>query len=125
MRVVSAVVHCTLPTPSFAAHRQPSPPTPVKQKNTPSTAGATGNEVNDESDSTKKGVGATGYGDNNNNGSGTTGYEVDDYGEGATGNDDYDNDGGNDGDGTKRCNNQIKATAAAGGNNSHRRSIPM
>jgi hypothetical protein len=115
-----------LPTPSFAARRQPSPPTPVKQKNTPSTAGATGNKVNDEGDSTKKGVGATGYDDNNDDGGGgTTGYKVDDYGEGATGDDDYDDDGGDDGDGTERCNNQIKATAAVGGNNSHRHSILM
>ena len=38
LRVVSAVVRCTLPPPSFATRRQPSPPTPVNQKNTPSTA---------------------------------------------------------------------------------------
>ena len=50
---------------------------------------------------------------------------VDDNGEGATGDDDYDNDDGDDGDGTERHNNQIEVMAAAGGNNSHRRSIPM
>jgi hypothetical protein len=66
-----------------------------------------------------------GYDDNNNDGGGTTGYEVDNYDEGAMGDDDYDVDNGNNGDGTERCNNQNEATAAAGGNNSHRRSILM
>jgi hypothetical protein len=42
-----------------------------------------------------------------------------------TGDDDYDDNDGDDGDGTERHNNQIEATAAAGGNNSHRRSILM
>ncbi len=63
-----------------------------------------------------------GYDDNNDDGGCTTGYEVDDYCEGAMGDDDYDDNDGDDGDGTERCNNQIEATAAAGGNNSHRRS---
>jgi hypothetical protein len=63
-----------------------------------------------------------GYDDNDNDGGGTTGYEVDDYDKGTMGDDDYDDDDGDNGDGTERCNNQIKATAAAGGNNSHRRS---
>ena len=63
--------------------------------------------------------GAMGYNDNDDDGGCTTGYEVDNYGEGAMGDDDYDDE---DGDGTERCNNQIEATAAAGGNNSHRRS---
>jgi len=59
---------------------------------------------------------ATGEDNDTDDGSHTTGNEVDDYGEGATGDDN------NNGKGTERRNNQIKATAAAGGNNSHRRS---
>ncbi len=51
----------------------------------------------------------TGFDDGDDNGGGTTGYEVDNYGKGATGNDDYDDDDGNDGDGTERYNNQIEA----------------
>jgi hypothetical protein len=43
------------------------------------------------------------------------GYEVDDYGKGTTGDDDYDNNDGDNGGGTERCNNQIEATAVAGG----------
>ena len=74
----------------------------------------------------KKGDGATGYDDDDDdNGGGTTGYKVDDFGKGATGDDDDDDDDGDDGVGTERHNNQIEATAAAGGNNSHRLLIPM
>ncbi len=73
--------------------------------------GATGDEVDNDGDGAT-GDGATGYDDNDDDGGGTTGDEVDDYGEGATGNDNDDNDG----DSTERRNNQIKATAAAGGN---------
>ena len=62
--------------------------------------GATGDKVDNDSD------GATG--------DGATGY--DDNGKGATGDDDDNEDNG---DGTERRNNQIEATASAGGNNSH------
>ncbi len=73
--------------------------------------GAMGDEVDDDGNGAT-GDGATGYDDNDNDGGGTTGDEVDDYGEGATGDDNNDDDG----DGTERRNNQIEATAAAGGN---------
>ena len=52
------------------------------------------------------GDGATGYDDNDEDGGGTTSDEVDDYGEGATSNDADDDDGN--GNGTERRNNQIK-----------------
>ena len=81
--------------------------------------GVTGNEVDDDGNCAA-GDGATGYNDNDDDGGGTTGDEVDDYGEGMTGNKNDDNN--DDGDGTGRCNNQIEATVAAGGNNSHQRS---
>ena len=73
--------------------------------------GATGDEVDDDGDGAT-GNGAPGYNDNDDNGGGTMGDEVDDYGEGATG-DDNDDDNG---DGTERCNNQIEAMGAVGGN---------
>ena len=64
------------------------------------------------------GNGATGYDGNDDDDGGTKGDKVDDYGKGATGNNN-DNDDDN-GDGTERCNNRIEAVA--GGSNSHRRS---
>ncbi len=69
--------------------------------------GAMGDEVDDDGDGAT-GDGATGFDDDNDDGGGMTGYEVDNYGKGATGDDDYDNDDGDNGDGTERCNNQIK-----------------
>ena len=60
---------------------------------------------------------AMGKDNDNEDGGGTTGDEVDDYGEGKTGNDNDDNDNDVDGDGTERHNNQIEVTMAAGGNN--------
>ena len=82
--------------------------------------GATGDKVNDVGNGAT-GNGATGYDDNDDNGGSTTGDKVDDYGKGATGDND-DNDDDDEGDGTDRWNNQIEATVAAGGNNSHWRS---
>ncbi len=63
---------------------------------------------------------AMGKDDHDDDGTGMTGDEVDDYGEGTTGdNDDDDDDDDGNGNGTERCNKQIEAMAAVGGNNSH------
>ena len=85
--------------------------------------GATGEEVVDDGDGAM-GDGTTRYDDNNDNGGGTAVDEVDDYGKGMTGNDNNDNN--EDGNGTERCNNQIKATAVAavGGSQNGRCYLP-
>ncbi len=84
---------------------------------------AMGDKFGDDGDGVT-GDGATGYDDNDDDGGGMTGDEVNDYGKGATGDDDDDNDDNDDdGNSTERRNNQIKAMAAASGNNSHRCSM--
>ena len=57
--------------------------------------GAMGNKV-DNDGACATGNGATGYNNNDNDGGGMTGDEVDDYGEGTTGDNNNNNDDGND-----------------------------